>query len=223
MENLTADIRDGHTVKLTKQAKDKILECAKAIKSNDNTFKISTLPEVGDELRGLMNEYVQAMRTLEASHNAFEQMRDDLEAEETDAAIDEPVDLIAFEELYKANLEKHNQGIPSDTSALKDLEQILKPVRPQDEDIEVEETSTMQIPKDPITQTNIKKAFRNKVCNHIYDITSITEYFKQKEKNKSRVPCPVAGCTVKAMKMSELIPDQEINDLIEKLKDKKSS
>lgn len=185
-------IRENETAKSLEDLKSSVLDCSKNIKSNDETFGISTFATVKDKFDGIMTDFKILSRELDASRTAFLNMYDTFNEDEGEEYIDS--------ESVIAEFKKH-------------IDQELKrtAVEP-DEEIMVE---NLQIIKDPITRQNIKFAVKSKVCKHIYDKETILDYFKQR-RNKA-VKCPQAGCTNKNMKMEELVDDDETNKLIQSL------
>lgn len=57
-----------------------------------------------------------------------------------------------------------------------------------DPEIEIVQSNATQI--DPITKLPIRMPVKNKFCGHIYDMTSISEYMRM----KNRARCPYVGC-----------------------------
>lgn len=219
METLLEDIRSNKTLDSVKRFKEIILDCAKNIKSNDATFKISTLPEVSDKLSSLMTSYIDTIQHLESSQRAFMQLYEEVSIIEAEHNEDEFISIGEFEEKFRQKLEQENETVTEEAEAQVNLDSIIRPLRPaplQDEEIVVE-APARQVPKDPITKRDIKVAVKSTTCNHIYDKGSIDTYFAQKEKSKVRVQCPVAGCQNRNMKKNEIILDEETNKLIESL------
>lgn len=224
MESLMDDIRDGRSLNLLKQLKTSIFDCAKNLRSNDETFNISTFPKVCDTLSDLMGQYVNTIQQLEAAQRTFDQLLEKVAEDENDPNGGDPVDLIAFEEVFRQKFNcEIQESVTDEVEAQVTLNALIRPEVPQppppqaDEEIYVEQNANKEIPKDPITKRNIKIAVRSKKCNHVYDQESIKSYISHKEKNKSKVQCPVAGCSNRAMKSNELILDDVTNALIASL------
>jgi hypothetical protein len=210
METIMDDIRAGTSRQLLKEFRNRIIDTAKNIKSNEATFNISTLDLVRDRLLGLMSDYTDTIRKVEASEQAFMQTQVHLSSKDE-------LDLNTFEEHFKTAERSSYETSNLEQDALSTLENLIVPPAPRDEEVYVEAPAERTWPKDPITKTNIRKAVRNKVCNHIYDRTSIENYIDQRKANKQRVPCPVAGCRNKNTEKKDLVPDDETNNLIESL------
>lgn len=210
------DIEQGNYTELVGQLKDSIFDCAKSIKSNDETFKISTLPEVSGKLKELMAHYVSIMQRVEASQQTFMQLLGEVKCDLNRGNDGDAVNLATFEDLFKQTYESQLRATTAQTQSSDVLNSILGTRIVRDEDIVEEEPRERQCPKDPITKTNIKKAVRSKQCKHTYDKRSIEEYISQKERSKSsRIACPVAGCVNKTLTRQDLEPDDEANNIIE--------
>jgi len=224
MEGILDDIRNQRSLNQVKQLEHSIIDCAKNIKSNDQTFNISTFSEVCDKLSDVMSEYVSSVKHLEAAQKTFVSLQENLAEDAQAPNGGDPVDLAAFEVLFRQQFDQNlTEVLTEGNEAQIALDAIVRPNQPPprppqpDQDIYVEQNSQREIPKDPITKRNIKIAVRSKKCNHIYDQESIKSYISHKEKNKSRVQCPVAGCSNRAMKSNELVLDDETNALIQSL------
>uniref|UniRef100_A0A6G1SMH0 E3 SUMO-protein ligase NSE2 n=1 Tax=Aceria tosichella TaxID=561515 RepID=A0A6G1SMH0_9ACAR len=215
MDTLSEEIAEGKSLEVLKEYKKRIIDTAKHIKSNDATFNISTLPAACDDLTALMSNYTDLIRNIDAAERAFGIMKNDVN-------IAQELELSTFEELFKATVESQRRNSHLEPNAVSELKSFILPPAPRDEEVVVEAPTERTWPKDPITKTNIKKAVRNKVCNHIYDRASIENYIDQRNANHQRAPCPVAGCRHKNAEKKDLEPDDETNALIESLKDKAS-
>lgn len=219
MDALKEDIEEGNLIGVVTQLKDSILDCAKCIKSNDDTFKISTLPQVSDKLREQMSVYQNVLQDVQSTQMTFTQLLENVESDSRDGNDGESINLASFEDLFNRSVGDNwgiNWGINTDqTQASRALDQILGQVN-RDEDIVLEAPSQQQWPKDPITKMNIRKAVRSKQCKHTYDKKSIEGYIAQKERARSTlIACPVAGCVNRALTRDDLEPDDEANNLIE--------
>lgn len=220
MEAQLNDIRDNVSVGVINQTKDIILDCAKNIKSNDSTFNISTLPSLSDTLTNLADKYVDSLKSIVACQKAYLSLSKKIEEEEEEARTNGGVypEVTDFPATFKKTVTAEKKKLTNYNKQIKsELSKIVRPPEEADEEIRVE-APTRQIPKDPITKADIKFAVRSTVCNHIFDQEGIENYFVQKETaKKTRVQCPLAGCTNKNMKRSELVPDDETNELIQSL------
>lgn len=210
------DIRDNITVNTVRKLKDTIIDCAKEIKSNDVTFQISTLPSVSAKLSSLMDGYSSTLKQLDTCQQAFLSVHELVEVDEDESGERDFIDLDDYLTVFKQNHDHAKSKYKKDNSAKSDLTKVLRPVA-NDEEIQVEAPQG-QIPKDPITKKDIVFAMRSKVCKHVFDKTSIEDYISQCESaSKTRIKCPLAGCTNKNLSRKELEPDQEINKLIQSM------
>jgi len=74
-----------------------------------------------------------------------------------------------------------------------------------DEDLVCAEEETQYI--DPWSKKKIDVPVKNKVCGHYYDQQTA---LKMLQRSKSKVKCPVVGCSNNNLKSSELEKDQEV-------------
>lgn len=214
MEAQLEDIRQNVTLRTMKDLRKSIIDCAKNIKSNDETFDISTLPRVRDKIIHLMDDYVDTVKKIEACQKVFLKLHEEIEAIENDENNKDCIELQFVTNKFNAMIEETCQTITTDeTEAQFDLEEML---RPSDDEIQ-QVSEPAQVPKDPITKQNIKVATKSTICGHIYDKESLEDYMKKKEKARKSVQCPVAGCTNRSIKRMELVLDEEINKLIQSL------
>lgn len=208
------DIRDKLTISNVQKLKDAIIDCAKEIKSNDLTFQISTLPTVSDKLFSLMDCYTDILKQLDTCQQAFLSVHELVEVDEDESAERDFVDLDNYLTVFKQNHDHAKSRYKNDNSARSDLTKVIRP-QANDEEIQVEAPQG-QIPKDPITKKDIVFAVRSRICKHVFDKTSIEDYISQCESAmRTRVKCPLAGCTNKNLTKKELEPDEEINKLIQ--------
>ncbi|KAM5281300.1 E3 SUMO-protein ligase NSE2 isoform 1-T1 [Ctenodactylus gundi] len=73
----------------------------------------------------------------------------------------------------------------------------------------------------PITQLEMKKPVKNKVCGHTYEEEAIVRIIESKHKRKKKACCPKIGCSHTDVKMSDLIQDEVLRRAIESHKKKK--
>ncbi|KAL6032935.1 hypothetical protein STEG23_010924 [Scotinomys teguina] len=88
-----------------------------------------------------------------------------------------------------------------------------------DEDMIVTQSQTNFIC--PITQLEMKKPVKNKVCGHAYEEEAIVRMIESKHKRKKKACCPKIGCSHTDMKLSDLIPDEALRRAIESHNKKK--
>ena len=214
------EIRDNRSLVLLRQLKTSLFDCVTNLKSNDETFKICTFPNVRDKFSDLMSQYVDCVQNLEAAQRTFSHLQENVTDDDRDPNGGEPVDLDKLRLLFEQTLQQNlSERVTDEAEAQVMLNALIKPERqaqpaPTDEEIYVEQSTERAIPKDPITKKNIKIAVRSKKCNHIYDQESIKRYIDHKDKNKAKVQCPVAGCSNRNMKKTELVLDDATNAII---------
>uniref|UniRef100_A0A8C2Y7N2 E3 SUMO-protein ligase NSE2 n=2 Tax=Coturnix japonica TaxID=93934 RepID=A0A8C2Y7N2_COTJA len=94
----------------------------------------------------------------------------------------------------------------SDSNDSDDIEQI-------DEDIAVTQSQMNFIC--PITQMEMKKPVRNKVCGHSYEEDAILKIIQNRKQQKKKVRCPKIGCSHDDVKGSDLVPDEALKRAID--------
>ncbi|KAM6216079.1 E3 SUMO-protein ligase NSE2 [Rhynchocyon petersi] len=67
----------------------------------------------------------------------------------------------------------------------------------------------------PITQLEMKKPVRNKVCGHTYEEEAIVRIIESKHRRKKKACCPKIGCSHTDVKMSDLVQDEALRRAIE--------
>nr|Q32KY9.1 RecName: Full=E3 SUMO-protein ligase NSE2; AltName: Full=E3 SUMO-protein transferase NSE2; AltName: Full=Non-structural maintenance of chromosomes element 2 homolog; Short=Non-SMC element 2 homolog [Bos taurus]AAI09851.1 Non-SMC element 2, MMS21 homolog (S. cerevisiae) [Bos taurus] len=82
-----------------------------------------------------------------------------------------------------------------------------------DEDMIVTQSQTNFIC--PITQLEMKKPVKNKVCGHTYEEEAIVRMIESKHERKKKACCPKIGCSHVDMRMSDLIQDEALRRAIE--------
>ncbi|CAM5088480.1 unnamed protein product [Eretmochelys imbricata] len=97
-------------------------------------------------------------------------------------------------------------GLQSDTDANESIEQI-------DEDIAV--TQSQMNFTCPITQVEMQKPVRNKVCGHTYEEEAILKIIQRREQQKKKACCPKIGCSHLDVKRSDLVPDEALKRAID--------
>ncbi|XP_053517108.1 E3 SUMO-protein ligase NSE2 isoform X1 [Artibeus jamaicensis] len=82
-----------------------------------------------------------------------------------------------------------------------------------DEDMIVTQSQTNFIC--PITQLEMKKPVKNKVCGHIYEEEAIVRMIESKHRRKKKACCPKIGCSHTDVRMSDLIQEEALRRAIE--------
>ncbi|NXG20267.1 NSE2 ligase, partial [Grallaria varia] len=67
----------------------------------------------------------------------------------------------------------------------------------------------------PITQMEMKRPVRNKICGHIYEEGAILEIIQSRKQKKKKVRCPKMGCSHVDVKGSDLVPDEALKRVID--------
>ncbi|NXL66463.1 NSE2 ligase, partial [Chordeiles acutipennis] len=103
----------------------------------------------------------------------------------------------------KSYLKKKIDSLNNDNEA---IEQI-------DEDIAVTQSQMNFIC--PITQMEMKRPVRNKVCGHTYEEDAILKIIQTRKQQKKKVRCPKIGCSHADLKGSDLVPDEVLKRAID--------
>ncbi|XP_071594474.1 E3 SUMO-protein ligase NSE2 [Heliangelus exortis] len=85
-----------------------------------------------------------------------------------------------------------------------------------DEDIAVTQSQMNFIC--PITQMEMQKPVRNKVCGHTYEEDAILKIIQTRKQQKKEVRCPKIGCSHTKVKESDLVPDEALKRAIDSQK-----
>ncbi|NXP12853.1 NSE2 ligase, partial [Thinocorus orbignyianus] len=121
-----------------------------------------------------------------------------LESKNTDADLQNNEKYIYFKDQLKEMRKQYN-----DNEA---IEQI-------DEDIAVTQSQMNFIC--PITQMEMKRPVRNKVCGHTYEEDAIVKIIQNRKQQKKKVRCPKIGCSHADVKESDLLPDEALKRAID--------
>ncbi|NXX87043.1 NSE2 ligase, partial [Urocolius indicus] len=82
-----------------------------------------------------------------------------------------------------------------------------------DEDIAVTQSQMNFIC--PITQMEMKRPVRNKVCGHTYEEDAILKIIENRKQQRKKVRCPKIGCSHADVKASDLMPDEALKRAID--------
>ncbi|NXX46807.1 NSE2 ligase, partial [Tricholaema leucomelas] len=82
-----------------------------------------------------------------------------------------------------------------------------------DEDIAVTQSQMNFIC--PITQMEMKRPVRNKVCGHTYEEDAILNIIQTRKQQKKKFQCPKIGCSHSDVKESDLMPDEALKRAID--------
>ena len=110
-----------------------------------------------------------------------------------------------------------NRRLVNIESTIRQLEE--GPANDEDEDFaEINTQQLEKIPIDPFTQKEIEIPVVNRVCKHVYDKTSITNYINQRAQGGRSGRCPTIGCLNRNVTFNDLIEDKELKEKIDRLK-----
>ncbi|NXT78446.1 NSE2 ligase, partial [Zapornia atra] len=121
-----------------------------------------------------------------------------LESKNSDSDLQENEKYIYFKDQLKEMRKQYN-----DNEA---IEQI-------DEDIAVTQSQMNFIC--PITQMEMKRPVRNKICGHTYEEDAILKIIQSRKQQKKKVRCPKIGCSHVDVKESDLVPDEALKRAID--------
>ncbi|GJQ73690.1 putative SUMO transferase [Trypoxylus dichotomus] len=69
-------------------------------------------------------------------------------------------------------------------------------------------TQSIQLLVDPITKTELQNPWKNKVCGHVYEYSTIMDYINSK-KGKG-LKCPYVGCANANIRKADLVEDRNL-------------
>ncbi|XP_058035122.1 E3 SUMO-protein ligase NSE2 [Ahaetulla prasina] len=136
-------------------------------------------------------------------HLVMERFRN-LESKNCNADLQRNEKVVLFKEQIKRM--KAQFGIQSDTEEGPVLEQV-------DDDIAVTQSQRKFIC--PITQEEMKKPVRNKICGHTYEEEAILEHIRRRQQQKKKVKCPQVGCNNKEVRKGDLVLDEVLKRMID--------
>ncbi|XP_029447875.1 E3 SUMO-protein ligase NSE2 isoform X2 [Rhinatrema bivittatum] len=88
-----------------------------------------------------------------------------------------------------------------------------QPAEELDEDVTVTQTQMNFIC--PITQMEMKRPMKNKVCSHVYEKEAIIKMIQNRHQKNKKACCPKVGCSHSDMKITDLVPDAFLKRAIE--------
>ncbi|XP_042321740.1 E3 SUMO-protein ligase NSE2 [Sceloporus undulatus] len=195
--NVALDLVQNHNdMEEVNEMENVMLECAamsrevnhyvKAVEETVNQIK-KEKPEMIPDLKLVVEEKFKALESLNNDH--------DLQRNEKFV-------------LFKDQLRKMKAqfSVQSDPEQIPDLEQV-------DEDIAVTQSQINFIC--PITQEEMRKPVKNKICGHTYEKDAILELIRTKEQRKKKACCPTVGCNNRQVKKSDLVPDEVLKRTID--------
>ncbi|XP_069477720.1 E3 SUMO-protein ligase NSE2 isoform X2 [Ambystoma mexicanum] len=96
--------------------------------------------------------------------------------------------------------------LPEDASDEQTIEQL-------DEDITVTQSQLNFIC--PITQLEMKRPMKNKVCGHVYEEEAIIRMIQNRHQKNKKARCPKVGCDHGDMKVTDLVLDTSLKRAID--------
>ncbi|XP_061462592.1 E3 SUMO-protein ligase NSE2 [Rhineura floridana] len=163
-----------------------------------------------------VNHYMQAVEdtvnqikrdkpeTVPDLKNVVEEKFKALESTNSDLDLRRNEKFVLFKEQLKQM--KTQFGAKLDAEESTSLEQV-------DEDIAVTQSQMNFVC--PITQVEMKKPVKNKICGHTYEEDAILELLRNKEQRKKKACCPKIGCNNLELKRSDLEPDEVLKRVID--------
>uniref|UniRef100_A0A8C3GDT3 E3 SUMO-protein ligase NSE2 n=1 Tax=Cairina moschata TaxID=8855 RepID=A0A8C3GDT3_CAIMO len=127
-----------------------------------------------------------------------------LESKNSDSDLEKNEKYIYFKDQLKEMRKQFR--LKSDNNDNDAIEQI-------DEDIAVTQSQVNFIC--PITQVEMKKPVRNKVCGHSYEQDAILKIIQTRKQQKKKVRCPKIGCSHDDVKESDLVQDEALKRAID--------
>ncbi|KFQ32554.1 E3 SUMO-protein ligase NSE2, partial [Merops nubicus] len=121
-----------------------------------------------------------------------------LESENNDSDLQRNEKYLYFKDQLKEMRKQYNNN--------EDIEEI-------DEDIAVTQSQMNFIC--PITQMEMKRPVRNKVCGHIYEEDAILRIIENRKQQRKKVRCPKIGCSHADVKQADLLPDEAFKRAID--------
>ncbi|XP_053251296.1 E3 SUMO-protein ligase NSE2 [Podarcis raffonei] len=163
-----------------------------------------------------MNHYMEAVEdtvnqlkrdkpeTLPDLKNVVEEKFEALESGNSDLDLQGNEKYVHFKEQLRQM--KAQFGVQSDGEKSSPLEQV-------DEDLAVTQSQMNFVC--PITQVEMKKPVKNKVCGHFYEEEAILDLIRRKEHRGKNACCPKVGCSNLTVRRSDLVPDEAVKRAID--------
>ncbi|NXP18303.1 NSE2 ligase, partial [Scytalopus superciliaris] len=178
-----------------------------------------------NSMEKVMLEYAAMDRELNNYINAFEETVNQVKREKPENIPD--LEKLVEEKLTAIESENSDSDLQSNEKYMYFMDQ-LKEMKKQFRHISDNDNETIeQIDEDiavtrsqmnficPITQMEMKRPVRNKVCGHIYEEEAILEIIQSRKQKKKKVRCPKMGCSHVDVKGSDLVPDEALKRVID--------
>ncbi|XP_069076836.1 E3 SUMO-protein ligase NSE2 [Pleurodeles waltl] len=165
-----------------------------------------------------LNQFIQAVEdiTNQVRREQLEKIPDlkalvkdrfaELQSRNTDLDLQRNVRFKQFKEQLRETGKQ--LGLPEDPAEEQTIEQL-------DEDIAV--TQSQVNFTCPVTQEEMKRPMRNKVCGHIYEEEAILNMIQNRHQKNKKARCPKVGCDNSDMKETDLVLDTALKRAIENL------
>ncbi|NWI96036.1 NSE2 ligase, partial [Pitta sordida] len=173
-----------------------------------------------NSMENVMLEYAAMDRELNNYIRAFEETLNQVKREKPENIPD--LENLIKEKLIALESENSDSDFQKNEKYMYFMDQ-LKEMKKQyngnetieeiDEDIAVTRSQMNFIC--PITQMEMRRPVRNKVCGHIYEEEAILEIIQSRKQKKKKVRCPKMGCSHVDVKGSDLVPDEALKRVID--------
>ncbi|XP_068011653.1 E3 SUMO-protein ligase NSE2 isoform X2 [Melanerpes formicivorus] len=187
------------------------------VESFNDVEDVNTMENVMLEYAAMDRELNHYMRAIEETVNQIKREKPEnipdlknlvkekftaLESTNSDSDLQRNEKYMYFKDQLKEMRKQFRHQLDNDEA----IEQI-------DEDIAVTQSQMNFIC--PITQMEMKRPVRNKVCGHIYEEDAILKIIQNKKQQKKKVRCPKIGCSHSDVKESDLMPDEALKRAID--------
>ncbi|XP_013040469.1 E3 SUMO-protein ligase NSE2 isoform X2 [Anser cygnoides] len=189
------------------------------VESFNDVEDVNSMEKVMLEYAAMDRELNHYMKAIEETVNQLKQEKPEnipdlkylvkekftaLESKNSDSDLEKNEKYMYFKDQLKEMRKQFR--LQSDNNDNDAIEQI-------DEDIAVTQSQVNFIC--PITQVEMKKPVRNKVCGHSYEQDAILKIIQTRKQQKKNVRCPKIGCSHDDVKESDLVPDEALKRAID--------
>uniref|UniRef100_A0A2D4HQZ9 E3 SUMO-protein ligase NSE2 n=1 Tax=Micrurus lemniscatus lemniscatus TaxID=129467 RepID=A0A2D4HQZ9_MICLE len=194
--NVALDLVENHSdLEEIKTMNEVMLEYA--VMNRELSHYVQAVEDTVKQIKHDKPEIVPDLR-----HLVMERFRN-LESKNCNADLQRNEKVVLFKEQIKHM--KAQIGIQTDAEE-SSLEQV-------DEDLAVTQSQRKFIC--PITQEEMKKPVRNKVCGHTYEEEAILEHIRRRQQHKKKVTCPQVGCNNREVRKADLVFDEVLRRMID--------
>ncbi|XP_026559440.1 E3 SUMO-protein ligase NSE2 [Pseudonaja textilis] len=195
--NVALDLVENHNdLEEIKTMKDVMLEYA--VMNRELSHYVQAVEDTVKQIKQDKSEVVPDLR-----HLVMERFRN-LESKNCNADLQRNEKVVLFKEQIQQM--KAQVGIQPDAEEGPALEQV-------DEDLAVTQSQRKFIC--PITQEEMKKPVRNKICGHTYEEEAILEHIRRRQQHKKKVKCPQVGCNNREVRKADLVFDEVLKRTID--------